>query len=270
MSMQHNPPGPHLSLADPRSVAIYDTYADAQKAVDYLADHKFPVQKLAIVGTDLKSIERVTGTLSWGKVLMTGAAGGVMWGLMLSVLLWIFLPGRALINYLLWGLLFGILYGMLSQAVQYAMTRGQRDFSSQTAVVATHYEVLGEADAFQEARTLLGENPLAWRQASGNTAIQPVVKEPPDAGVPLSDPSSVAALYPHLAAALGAQAAGIPSRFGLDDETPVSANDAAGIGAPPPDDAPAYKSESSASSGAGKPAKPEPDDRPKAARRGTR
>ena len=42
-------------------MGIYTTYAEAQKAVDYLADEHFDVQNLAIVGTDLKSIERVLG-----------------------------------------------------------------------------------------------------------------------------------------------------------------------------------------------------------------
>ena len=42
-------------------MGIYNTYAEAQRAVDYLADEKFEVQNLAIVGTDLKSVERVLG-----------------------------------------------------------------------------------------------------------------------------------------------------------------------------------------------------------------
>ena len=42
------------------SVGTYDTYADAQRAVDHLADEKFPVENLAIVGTDLRQVERVT------------------------------------------------------------------------------------------------------------------------------------------------------------------------------------------------------------------
>ena len=31
---------------------------DAQKAVDYLADHQFPVQMVSIVGNELKMVER--------------------------------------------------------------------------------------------------------------------------------------------------------------------------------------------------------------------
>ena len=265
-----------LSLKDPRSVAIYDTYEDAQKAVDYLADHQFPVEQLSIVGTDLKSIERVTGRLTWPKVLVTGAVGGVMWGLALAVLLWIFVPGHSLVSYIIWGLLFGVLYGVLASAVQYAMTRGQRDFSSAKAVIATHYEILGESDVFAKARSLLGENPLAWHAPTGNTAMQPVVKDVPNPGVtprptipapapiqlPVATPAVPAAatttipapapaapisptvpipapdptLYPHLAAALGAKAAQLPDRFRIDKDD----TDPHGIGPVKPADSPTF------------------------------
>ena len=227
--MSPQPNAALLNLTDPRSVAVYDTYEDAQKAVDYLGDHQFPVERLAIVGTDLKSVERVTGKLSWGKVLVLGAIGGIMWGLALAVLLWIFVPGHLIVSYVIWGLVFGVVYGMLASAVQFAMTRGQRDFSSRTAVIATHYEVLGEADVFQKARSLLGENPLAWHAPTGTTAMQPVVKAtpPPDA-----------TLYPHLAAALGKQAAELPARFRT--EPAADDTDPHGIGLRRPDDSPTF------------------------------
>ena len=34
-----------LALEFPQSLAVYDKYEDAQKAVDFLSDHEFPVQK---------------------------------------------------------------------------------------------------------------------------------------------------------------------------------------------------------------------------------
>ena len=179
MSINQTMPRANLRLDNPRSVAIYDTYEDAQHAVDYLADHKFAVQKLMIVGTDLKSIERVTGALTWGKVLMGGVLSGVMWGMMLSVLLWIFMPGRSLVAIVGYGLVAGIVYGMLAQAVQYGFTRGKRDFASQTTVVATHYEVLGEVDVYQEARRLLGETAPINYPPTGSTGMLPAVRPVP-------------------------------------------------------------------------------------------
>ena len=42
--------------------------------VDYLSDNDFPVRNLAIVGTELKSVERVTGRFTRAKVAAAGAA----------------------------------------------------------------------------------------------------------------------------------------------------------------------------------------------------
>ncbi|HYI54960.1 MAG TPA: general stress protein, partial [Microlunatus sp.] len=74
MSFQRPQPGSMFELEFPQSVGIFNSYADAQKAVDYLADEKFAVQNLAIVGTDLKSVERVLGRRSWRTVLSSGVS----------------------------------------------------------------------------------------------------------------------------------------------------------------------------------------------------
>ena len=70
-------PGPSpLRLEFPQSLAVYDDYAAAQKAVDFLSDKEFPVQNCMIVGTDLKRVERITGRLTTGRVALGGAALG--------------------------------------------------------------------------------------------------------------------------------------------------------------------------------------------------
>ena len=51
---------------------MYDDYAAAQKAVDFLSDNEFPVENCMIVGTDLKQVERITGRLTTGKVALGG------------------------------------------------------------------------------------------------------------------------------------------------------------------------------------------------------
>ena len=56
-------------------------------------------------------------------------------------------------------MLFGALFGVIFALVGYAFTRGQRDFSSVTAVVATKYEVLVEHKSAAEARELLAKLP---------------------------------------------------------------------------------------------------------------
>ncbi|CAB0840100.1 hypothetical protein FRC0337_00949 [Corynebacterium diphtheriae] len=48
-------------------VGSFESYAQAQAAVDMLADNNFPVDKLTIVGVDLMEVERVVGKLTWGE-----------------------------------------------------------------------------------------------------------------------------------------------------------------------------------------------------------
>ena len=90
MSFQRPQPGSLFELEFPQSVGLYNSYADAQKAVDYLADEKFPVQNLAIVGTELKSVERVLGRRSWRTVLSSGVSSGISTGLLVGLVMLIF------------------------------------------------------------------------------------------------------------------------------------------------------------------------------------
>ena len=82
--------GSIFELQFPQSVGIYSSYADAQKAVDYLADEKFAVQNLAIVGTDLKRIERITGRLTTGRVAAGGLLSGIWLGLFVGLIFTLF------------------------------------------------------------------------------------------------------------------------------------------------------------------------------------
>ena len=153
------PKGP-LRLEFPQSLAVYDDYAAAQKAVDFLSDEKFPVEQLMIVGTDLKRIERITGRLTTSRVAVGGVISGVWLGLFIGLVLSLFADeGDSTLTILLSTVLFGALFGMIFALVSYALTRGQRDFSSVTAVVATKYEVLVEHKTAAQARELLATLP---------------------------------------------------------------------------------------------------------------
>jgi hypothetical protein len=153
-------PGNPLRLEFPQSLAVYDEYAAAQKAVDYLSDNKFPVEQLMIVGTDLKRIERITGRLTTGRIAVGGIISGVWLGLFVGLVLSIFAEGDgSTLATILSTVLVGALFGMIFALVSYALTRGQRDFSSVTSVVATKYEVLVEHKSAAQARELLAGLP---------------------------------------------------------------------------------------------------------------
>jgi len=149
-----------LSLEFPQSLGVYVKYADAQRAVDHLADQEFPVQNCMIVGTDLKQIERITGRLTTGKVALGGLISGVWMGLFVGLLFSIFTKGESL-SIILTTMGMGAAFGLIFALVGYAMTRGRRDFSSIQQVVATKYEVLVEHKHAEQARNLLAGLPGA-------------------------------------------------------------------------------------------------------------
>jgi hypothetical protein len=149
-----------IGLEFPQSLAVYDDYAAAQKTVDFLSDNKFPVEQCMIVGTDLKRIERITGRLTTGRVALGGLLSGVWLGLFVGLVLSLFADSNFLATVLA-TVVFGAVFGIIWALVGYAATRGQRDFSSVTAVVATKYEVLVEHKSLAQARELLAKLPGA-------------------------------------------------------------------------------------------------------------
>jgi len=153
--------GSIFELEFPQSVGIYNSYADAQKAVDYLSDQKFEVQNLAIVGTELKSVERVLGRKTWKTVLLGGVQAGVSTGLLVGLLMLIFVPTQNILLLFLVALLIGIAINVVFQAIGYALSQGKRDFTSVTQTVATKYEVLCEHKVAARARELLQQMPGA-------------------------------------------------------------------------------------------------------------
>jgi hypothetical protein len=160
MNPQQMIPRRGLDLEYPRSLGVYDDYAEAQRVVDYLSDNDFPVSNVAIVGTELKSVERVTGRLTRGRVAAAGALSGFWMGLFVGIAFALFSKeGQAgfLFTTPLLGAVFGLIWGQLGFT---AVTRGgTRDFSSVAQIVATKYEVLVEHKLAEAARELIAGIP---------------------------------------------------------------------------------------------------------------
>jgi hypothetical protein len=141
------------------SLGIFDRYEQAQRAVDYLSDQEFPVQNCMIVGTDLKQVERVTGRLTYARAAMAGAASGAWMGLFVGVLLSLFSSTDNAFGIVIAGVLFGVVFGMVMGLAGFAATRGRRDFTSVSQVIATRYEVLVEHNLLAQAQQLLLKMP---------------------------------------------------------------------------------------------------------------
>lgn len=159
-SAMSNPmrPTPRPGLPTPPKgwpIGSYTTYAEAQRAVDFLSDENFPVQDVTIVGVDLMQVERVLGRLTWGKVIGGGVVSGAWLGLFFGLLVGIVVDTNPLVP-LIFGLVGGIVFGVVSTSIPYAATRGQRDFSSTMQLVAGRYDVLCDPASAERARDMLG------------------------------------------------------------------------------------------------------------------
>ena len=142
------------------SVGTYATYPEAQRAVDYLSDERFPVERLAIVGEGLKTIEQVTGRLDWGRAASLGFGQGMFIGLFVGLLFGLLgLGGGNLLYAVAYGVVMGAVTGLVWSLLSYAMSGGRRDFTSIGGMRADHYVILADADLAERARTMLGGMP---------------------------------------------------------------------------------------------------------------
>ena len=149
-------------------VGSYATYEEAQRAVDHLADSDFTVRDVTIVGVDLMLVERVIGRLTWGRVIGSGAASGAWFGLFIGLLLSFFSTSANPIGPIVTSLVCGIVFFAVFAAVGYRTTRGRRDFTSQSQMVAGRYDVLCQPRSAEKARELLAKLAMG---PTGSTSV---------------------------------------------------------------------------------------------------
>ena len=166
-------------------VATYETYNEAQLAVDVLAKADFPVKQLSIVGNDLKTVERVTGKLTWSRVALAGAASGAWLGVFFGLLFFIFSPDGAGLPFVFAAVLMGAGFGMLFGLVSYALNRRRKDFTSTMQVIAGNYQVIVNVELLNKARNLLAGQAEPAAAAAPHPSDPPrSAPEPPAAGEP--------------------------------------------------------------------------------------
>jgi hypothetical protein len=143
------------------TVATYDNYRDAERAVDFLSDRDFPVERAAIIGTGLRTVEQIAGRLTTGRAALMGAAQGAMVGLLFGLLFGLFFEGPAFFGVVAYGVILGTVFGATFAAIGQAMQRGRRDFASVRGMQAERYEVQVDHEVSAQAKQLLAEMPAS-------------------------------------------------------------------------------------------------------------
>ena len=135
-------------------LGTYESYLEAQQVVDKLARADFDVSQLAIVGSDLKTIERITGKMSYARAALTGAATGAWFGLFAGTVLFLFSASPNL-TYAVAVILIGAAFGMLFGIASYAVNRRRKDYTSINQVIASSYQVIAPSSLIVRAQELL-------------------------------------------------------------------------------------------------------------------
>ncbi|WP_020661782.1 general stress protein [Amycolatopsis benzoatilytica] len=143
-------------------IGSYESYEQAQRAVDHLANADFPVADVTIVGVQPMLVERVAGRMTWGRMLSSAAMSGAVFGLFLGLVLSLLNPAGGMLVIVL-GLAAGIVFNVAFGALGYAANRNKRGFISQSQLVAQRYDVLSQPRNAEKGRELLAD--LAARSA---------------------------------------------------------------------------------------------------------
>lgn len=147
-------------VVDRRVLSGYDNYLAAQRTVDTLSDAGFPVENVAIVGSDLKLEETVTGRMTNGRAALAGAGSGVIFGAVAGMFLGLFTSTTlSFVVLVLWAALWGAVMGAAFGFINHLYTGGKRDFASRSAIVAGRYDVLVAASHLDHARAILDGTP---------------------------------------------------------------------------------------------------------------
>jgi hypothetical protein len=168
------------------TLAKFEDYAAAQRAVDHLSDRGFPVEAVSIVGRDLRYVEHVTGRMTTGNAATIGALQGAVLGALFSLafgLIFTFDPSPVLPLLVVYGTLAGAVLGGLFGAMSHS-AGGGRDFASVGSVVADRYELLVDADVAERAAEALREIGVTTGAEAGDGT-------PATDGAPARDRSAV-------------------------------------------------------------------------------
>lgn len=140
-------------------IADFTNHADASNYVDLLVKNDFPANAIAIIGSDLRTVERLRGKLTYARVALGGAATGAWIGLLYGLLFGA-QPTAATAEAatvaeagsIMSAVVIGAGIGMLVNVLRFSFARNKRQYLSASSVVANRYDVIVPANLIDQAR----------------------------------------------------------------------------------------------------------------------
>lgn len=154
------------SIPQGQVIADFTLYPEAVAFVERMIANEFPPQAIAIVGSDLRTVERVRGRQSYGRAAFTGIYNGAWVGFGL----WLFFGNEVAAQSAAIGqsgsplassIFLGAGFGMLVNVIRLSLGSRKRSFISNSMVIASKYQVQ------------VPEHLAAQAQRAGNTTPKP-------------------------------------------------------------------------------------------------
>lgn len=146
-------------------VGQYRNYDEATATVERLIEGEFPAAQIAIVGSDVRLVERVRGRLGYGRVAYSGAVTGIWMGLIFAVIIGagVEVSATGEISYnpseFMAAIVIAAGIGMLFNILRFSFTKNRRGFISMAQSVAGSYEVLVPESEAAHATKALNQTP---------------------------------------------------------------------------------------------------------------
>jgi hypothetical protein len=140
-------------------IADFNQYPDALAFVDNLIKNNFPAGSVAIVGSDLRTVERIRGKVTYARMAISGAVTGSWMGLFFGLVFGgATNPDGSLVfsgvDPIATSVVIGVGLGMLFNVIRYSLSRNKKSFISQSSVVAAKYQVQVPAGLADQARAI--------------------------------------------------------------------------------------------------------------------
>ncbi len=123
-------------------VGEFTNYLEAVALVDSIVAGGFAANLIAIVGSDLKSVERVRGRLTYGRVAMNGALNGAWLGLFLGIIFASATSAGEFTNEVIAAAVLGAGLGMIWGVIRMSTRGARRQFISGSLIIAASYQVI--------------------------------------------------------------------------------------------------------------------------------
>lgn len=123
-------------------VGEFTNYLDAVALVDRMVAGGFAANLVAIVGSDLKTVERVRGRITYGRMALNGALNGAWLGLFVGLIFASATSATTFNNDVIAAAVLGAGLGMIWGVVRMSMRGSSRQFISGSMIIAASYQVV--------------------------------------------------------------------------------------------------------------------------------